>query len=159
MRNFMMGAAVLALAGCVAVDVTEQLEAVPAAMTAAEARAIVEARNDEFEALFAADDAKGLATKLYTKGGRLIPPDAPDMVGPEAIAGYWTGALGVIETVELTTMEAAPMGNGYIVERTHVKLFDADGTQLGGGKAVILWTLEDGAWKMHWDSFNNGPVG
>lgn len=154
MRNFMMGAAALALAGCVSVQHTEVADV----MTAAEARAIVEARNDTFETLFSAHDAAGLAAQLYTKGGRLIPPDAPDMVGTEAIAGYWAGAVAAIDRVELITMEAAPMSDSYIIERTHVKLFGADGAMLGGGKAVVMWTLDDGAWKMHWDAFNNGPV-
>ena len=50
------------------------------------------------------------------------------------------------------------MGEGHIAERTHVTLFAPDGTTIGGGKAVILWTLEDGVWKMQWDSWNDGPV-
>ncbi|KCZ92316.1 YybH family protein [Hyphomonas johnsonii] len=150
--------AAMTLAGCVAVDVTDSTPDAPAAMTAAEARAIVEARNGDFEKLFAADDAAGLATQMYTAGGRLVPPDAPDMVGPEAIAAYWTGALGVIETVDLATVEAVPAGAGHIAERTHVTLYGADGSVMGAGKAVILWTQEDGTWKMQWDSWNNGPV-
>ena len=157
MRNFMMGAAALALAGCVSVGGVTELPAPEAAMTAAEARAIVEGRNATFEALFAADDAAGLAG-LYTAEGWLVPPDAPDMVGAEAIEAYWTGALGMIETVDLRTVEAVPVGEGYIAERAHVTLYGADGAALGGGKAVLLWALEDGAWKMQWDSWNNGPT-
>ena len=156
------GLAVLALTGCVVVDATEAAPAAPAAMrvamTGAEARAIVEARNADFEALFAADDAEGLASKMYTRGGRLVPPDAPDQVGAEAIAAYWTGAMGAVETVDLVTDEAVPVGEGYIAERTHVTLYGMDGAALGGGKATILWALEDGVWKMQWDSWNNGPV-
>ncbi|MDP1632654.1 MAG: DUF4440 domain-containing protein [Caulobacter sp.] len=151
-------AAAAVLAGCVTAFAAAPAAAGPAAMTEAQARAIVEARNDRFEALFAADDAAGLAAQLYTRGGRLVPPDAPDMVGPEAIAAYWTGAFGAIATVKLETIEAVPVGAGYIAERTHVTLFGPDGAVLGGGKAVILWTQEDGVWKMQWDSWNNGPV-
>jgi len=162
MKNHMTGAvfalAGLALAGCVAVDTTEVSLDAPAAMTPAEARAIVEARNGDFETLFAADDAAGLATQLYTVDGRLVPPDAPDMVGPEAITAYWTGAMGVVETVDLVTDEALPVGEGYISERAYVMLYGMDGTALGGGKAVLLWTLEDGEWKIQWDAWNNGPM-
>lgn len=149
------GLAALALSGCVTVDASD---AAPAVMTAAEARAIVEARNDDFERLFAAKDAAGLATRMYTTGGRIVPPDAPDQVGADAIAAYWTGAMGVVGSVDLVTAEAVPTGEGYISERTHVTLYGLDGTAIGGGKAVILWTLEDGTWKMQWDSWNNGPV-
>jgi uncharacterized protein (TIGR02246 family) len=145
-------AAATALASCAAAETDA-----PAAMTADEARAAVEAQNERFEAFFAADDAEGLAS-LYTETGRLVPPDAPDMVGAEAIAAYWTGAFGVIETVDLVTDEALPVGEGYITERAHVTLYGADGEAMGGGKAVLLWALEDGEWKMHWDAWNNGPV-
>lgn len=157
MRTMMMGAAALVLAGCVAIDATEATYAPQAGMTAAEAKAIVEGRNAQFEAFFAADDAAGLAS-LYTRAGRLVPPDAPDQVGAEAIEAYWTGAMGVIETVDLTTDEAVAVGPGFITERAHVTLYGADGAALGGGKAVLLWALEEGEWKMHWDSWNNGPV-
>lgn len=149
------GLAALTLSGCVTVDASEEA---PAVMTAAEARAIVEARNDDFERLFAAKNAEGLATQMYTTGGRIVPPDAPDQVGAEALAAYWAGAMGAVASVDLVTAEAVPTGEGYISERTHVTLYDADGAVLGGGKAVILWTLEDGIWKMQWDSWNDGPV-
>ncbi|HIG22497.1 MAG TPA: nuclear transport factor 2 family protein [Henriciella marina] len=153
MKTFAMSVAgslaAIALAGGAAAE--------DAAMTADEARAAVEAQNERFMEFFAADDAEGLAS-LYTEGGRLVPPDAPDMVGAEAITAYWTGALGVIDKVELVTDEAIPVGDGYITERAHVTLYGADGTAMGGGKAVLLWALEDGEWKMHWDAWNNGPV-
>lgn len=160
MRSYVTGLAAIMAAGLVGSAWAHGEDAAGdgADMTAAEARAIVEARNADFEALFAADDAQGLATKMYTANGRLIPPDAPDMVGPEAIETYWTGALGAIETVDLTTDEAIPVGEGYIAERAHVTLYGADGEAMGTGKATLLWTLEDGDWKMQWDSWNNGPV-
>lgn len=146
------------LTGCVTMAASGAAPATPAAMTLAEARAIVEARNDDFERLFAAKDPTALAREMYTAGGRIVPPDAPDQVGPDAIAAYWAGAMGAVGSVDLVTVEALPTGEGYISERTHVALFDVDGTAIGGGKAVILWTREDGVWKMQWDSWNNGPV-
>lgn len=155
--------AALALTGCIMVDeaevsAPEAVAVAPEAMTADEARTIVEARNAEFERLFAAGEAMELATQLYTTNGRIVPPDAPDQVGADAIAAYWTGGMTVIGSVDLKTVEAVPAGEGYIAERTHVTLYDPDGAALGGGKAVILWTQEDGTWKMEWDSWNNGPA-
>lgn len=156
MRTMMMGAAALALAGCISVDHTELAPAAPA-MTAAEAREIVEAANARFEAYFAVGDAAAVAS-LYTKDGRLIPPDAPDQVGPAAIEAYWTGAMTVVASVSLKTAEAVPAGPGLIAERAHATLYAADGSVVGRGKAVLLWALEDGEWKMRWDSWNDGPV-
>ena len=153
------GIAALALAGCVVVDEAPMVAADPLApMTAAEARAIVEARNAAFERLFAAGETAALAADLYTTDGRIVPPDAPDQAGAEAIGAYWAAARSVVGSVDLVTAEAVPAGEGHIAERTHVTLFAPDGTIVGGGKAVILWTLEDGTWKMQWDSWNNGPV-
>lgn len=153
------GIAAMALTGCVVVDEVPVVEAVaPAAMTTAEARAIVEARNADFERLFAAGETAELATELYTVTGRAVPPDAPDQIGAEALAAYWGAARTVVGSVDLETAEAVPVGEGYIAERTYVTLFAPDGTTIGGGKAVILWTVEDGTWKMQWDSWNNGPV-
>ena len=163
MRILMMGVAALMIAACSpaetapAAPVAEAAPVAPA-MTEAEARAAVEAQNAKFSELFAAKDAAGLAAQLYTRDGSIVPPDAPDMTGPEAIATYWTGAMGAVATVKLTTVEAIPVGPGYITERTHVTLFGADGAALGGGKAVVLWKQEDGVWKMQWDGWNNGPT-
>ncbi|MAU68492.1 hypothetical protein [Hyphomonas sp.] len=159
----LLGAAAMALAGCVVVDeraapVPAAEVSPPAAMMTEEARAIVEVRNDDFERLFAAGETMELATDLYTIDGRIVPPDAPDQVGAEAIGAYWTAARTVVGSVDLQTVEALPVGEGHITERTHVTLFAPDGTAIGGGKAVILWTLEDGIWKMQWDSWNDGPV-
>lgn len=156
MRTMMMSAAALVLAGCISVDHTELAPAAPA-MTAAEAREIVEAANADFQTFFAAGDAAGVAS-LYTKDGRLIPPDAPDQVGHAAIEAYWMGAMTVVDSVNLKTVEAVPAGEGFIAERTHVTLYGEDGAVLGTGKATLLWALEDGEWKMQWDSWNNGPV-
>lgn len=156
MRTVLLGAAALALVGCVSVDVREEYDA-PAIMTNAEAKAIVEAANAEFEARFAANDAEGLAA-LYTATARVAPPDAPDQLGREAIAAYWGGAAAALGTVELTTMEAIAAGPGHIAERSLVTLYLDDGTVAGSGKAVVLYTLEDGVWKMQWDTWNTGPV-
>jgi ketosteroid isomerase-like protein len=155
MRTVLLSAAALALAGCVSVDVREEYDA--PGMTNAEAKAIVEAANAEFEARFAANDAEGLAA-LYTTTARVIPPDAPDQVGREAIAAYWGGAVAALGTVKLTTVEAVAVGPGYIAERSHVTLYTDDGTVAGGGKATLIYAYEDGAWKMQWDSWNTGPT-
>lgn len=155
MRTMLMGLGALALAGCVSVDVQED-HAAPV-MTNAEAKAIVEAANAEFEKRFAANDAEGLAA-LYTTTGRLVPPDAPDQVGREAIAVYWGGAAAALGSVKLTTVEAIAAGPGYIAERSHVTLYTDDGAVAGGGKATLVYAYEDGAWKMQWDSWNTGPT-
>ncbi|MBK8197629.1 MAG: DUF4440 domain-containing protein [Acidobacteria bacterium] len=155
MRTMLMGLGALALAGCVSVDVQEEYAA--PMMTNAEAKAIVEAANAEFEKRFAANDAAGLAA-LYTATARVIPPDAPDQVGREAIAAYWGGAVAALGTVKLTTVEAIAAGPGYITERSHVTLYTDDGTVAGGGKATLLYAYEDGAWKMQWDTWNTGPT-
>jgi hypothetical protein len=79
-------------------------------------------------------------------------------VGREAIAAYWGGAAAALGTVELTTMEAIAAGPGYIAERSHLKLYLDDGTFAGGGKAVVIYALEDGVWKMQWDTWHTGPA-
>lgn len=148
--------AAVAPAAAEAPDAAEAVAA-PATMTADEARATIQARNDVFDALFAARDSEGLGN-LYTTDARIIPPDAPDLTGREAIAGYWNAAFSAVSRAEVVTDEAIPFGSDHILERAHLKLYGLDGELLAGGKAVVLWAQEDGEWKLKWDSWNNGPV-
>jgi len=154
MRKLLIVLVTLSLLGCTA-ETSDPVVGETSTMSESDARVVVEAQNEVFRTTFAAKDATGLAN-LYTVDGMVIPPDAPNAVGHEAIAAYWAPVMEVFASAVITTEEVFPAGEDRILERTSVQIFDADGIQTGNAKAMILWTREGDAWKMHRDIRNYG---
>ena len=154
MRNLLIALLTLSLLGCTA-ETSDPAVNETSSVSSIDARAIVEARNEVFKTTFAANDAEGLAS-LYTVDGMIIPPDAPNAVGHEAIAAYWASVMETIASATLTTEEVFPAGKDRILERSSINLFDADGNQVGNAKAMVLYMLVDGTWKLHRDIWNYG---
>lgn len=154
MRAIMMGLTLLAFMGGIT-DASDPVADEASAVSLTSAKAAIEARNVDFKTFFAAKDAEALAD-LYTEDGMLIPPDAPNAVGREAIAAYWVPVMAAIASATTTTEEVFPFGDIHIVERSTVVLFDAEGNQIGSVKAMLLWRREGDVWKMHRDIWNYG---
>lgn len=154
MRTLLIALAMLSFVGCTAETSDPEVSASPA-MSAVDARAAIGAQNLEFKAKFEAKDAQGLAG-LYTEDGMIIPPDAPNAVGREAIAAYWVHVTELFASATITTEEVYPVGRDQVLERSSVLIYNADGKQVGNAKAMILWVHENGALKMHRDIWNYG---
>ena len=130
-------------------DVVEEVEE----YTLEDARADIEAANDEFEKFFAARDSVGLSN-LYTKDTKILMSQAPAYSGRDAARTIMGGIMnsGITE-VNLKTVEVWGDEDG-IVEEGEYRLFVGE-DQVDNGKYLVYWQQEDGNWKLHRDMFSS----
>ncbi len=126
--------------------------ALPAAAQA-DVRTAIESQNDQFMAAFADADAEAIAS-LYTPDAHLYAPNAPDMVGREAIGEYFQGAFSAgLTRIDLQTVEVEAHGDrAYEVGR--FTLYAGDQV-VDTGRYVVAWAREDGRWSLHRDIYNS----
>ena len=75
------------------------------AQSADDARAAIEERNAAFEAAFNSGDSDAVA-ELYTEDAMILPPDAAQAQGRDAIGGFWGGAIEAgVTDLDLTTID------------------------------------------------------
>ncbi len=124
----------------------------------ADPTAIVTERNAAFMAGIAAGDSAAVGA-LYTDDAVLLPPGMPSLEGREAITQFWQGGIGAgIARVEMMPTEVVATSADTILERSTVRVFNADGAQIDQGKYVVVWRQVDGQWFMAWDIWNSdGP--
>lgn len=91
---------------------------------------------------------------LYTRDGKILPPNGEAVNGIDSIAEYWRGffQLGITEA-QPVTLEVIPMGE-YALEVGEYSVFSKDDL-VDRGKIMVLWKKEDGVWKMHRDTWNS----
>ncbi|MFW6202072.1 MAG: YybH family protein [Gemmatimonadota bacterium] len=122
----------------------------------AERQAILEI--DEQWAQAALDrDPAGFAS-VYAEGGRLMPPNAPSAVGPEAVEGMMTQVLSEGTTLEISPSEVHVARAGdlaYDIGTYEMTVETPDGTIEDEGKYLVVWEKVDGEWKVKADMFNS----
>ena len=104
--------------------------------------------------------------KLYADDGRLMPPNAPMVVGREAVAETW-GQLfklpGFSLTFEPQHIEVSEAGDmAYDVGTYSLSLTPEGAARVQDqGKYVVVWQKVNGEWKVKADIFNsnNPPAG
>ena len=105
-------------------------------------------------------DAAAFAA-VYTTNGNALPPNSPTVTGTAALQGFWQAVIDMgiaavkLETVELEGFEDTAVEVGaYTLE-------GEGGAVLDQGKFIVIWKLEDGAWKWHQDIWNSSvaPAG
>ncbi len=99
-------------------------------------------------------DAAALAA-FYTTNGNALPPNSPTVTGTSSLRQFWQavidmGIAGVtLETKELEGFEDTAVEVGaYTLE-------GEGGAVLDQGKYIVIWKLENGAWKLHQDIWNS----
>lgn len=116
-------------------------------------RKAIEAANAEWSARFNAGDSVGVAA-LYTKDGKLLPPNSDFVSEPSAIAKFWKGAMEAgIKGVKLETREVHGAGE-MAFEVGGYSLTDAETKPLDQGKYIVIWKREEGKWKLYRDIWN-----
>ena len=127
----------------------------------AEARAAIEAANAKFSEAFGRGDSKALAA-LYTPDAIVFPPDSEPVRGNEAIGAFWKATRDSgVQSAVLTTLEVGRSGD-VVHETGKVTLtIKPEGKEpmTAMSKYVVVWKRQpDGAWKMHWDIWNDLPA-
>ena len=117
----------------------------------------IEAANDALAAAIAAGDAEA-AGAAYTMDGQALPPGGTVITGPAAIGAMWKSVReSGIAGAELNTLEVFEHGD-TATEVGSFALSNEEGAVVATGKYVVLWKLEDGAWKLHRDIWNADPA-
>jgi uncharacterized protein (TIGR02246 family) len=124
-----------------------------------EAGAAIAATNQRFMDAYGRGDAASVAG-FYTAGGQLLPANSGVIEGHSDIEEFWAGAMAMgIKSARLTTVELDVLGETAI-EIGQYSLSGEGGTALDQGKYLVVWKIDDGAWKLHRDMWttSNPPA-
>jgi uncharacterized protein (TIGR02246 family) len=130
------------------------------AAAAEDVRQAIEQVNARFVEAFQAGDAATIAS-LYTQSAKMLPPDATEVVGREAIQELWQGAIddGVKDlTLEAVDVEAC--GDlAYEVGSFSIQVpAENNAMATAGGNYLVIWKRgADGRWRLHIDTWNDAP--
>jgi uncharacterized protein (TIGR02246 family) len=120
----------------------------------AAAKSAIEARSKIYVDAVNKSDSVGLAN-CYTSDAKLMQPNGESAVGRKNIqklVGEWMKA-GMphfsIQTVEVWGNETT------LTAEENWSMTDKDGKVVDSGKALELYKMEDGVWKLHRDCFNS----
>ena len=116
----------------------------------------IQPANRLFESEVAAKRNIDALDSVYTKDARILPPGGEMVAGRENIKAFWKGAIEGLDlsSVKLETVDFEAVGDtGYEIGRATL-YFAAAGSTPMSAKYVVIWKLEDGAWKWHVDIWN-----
>jgi ketosteroid isomerase-like protein len=110
--------------------------------------------NGGFMAAMNRGDVAGAVRDTYTTDARVLPPGVPMLTGRDAITAYWQGVVRQVglQTLELTSMDLQPMGDG-VYEVGRAVITTSAGQRLTS-QYVVLWKQESGRWRWHVDIWN-----
>jgi uncharacterized protein (TIGR02246 family) len=130
------------------------------AAAAEDVRKAIEQVNARFVAAFKAGDAATIAS-LYTETAKMLPPDATEVVGREAIQMIWQGAISDgVKDLTLKAIDVEACGDlAYEVGSFSMQV-PAENNLMAtaGGNYLVIWKRgADGRWRLHIDTWNDAP--
>jgi ketosteroid isomerase-like protein len=110
---------------------------------------------EAWHARYNAGDIDGLAA-LYAPNATAMAPDLPPAHGREAIAAVARGYLeaGAVR-IDVQPSEAYQTGSDAGWGVGTFELFSAEGDPVGMGSYLIVYRLQDGAWRIHRHIWNS----
>ena len=131
---------------------------VPAA--ADDVRQAIEQVNAQVMAAYKAGDAATIASH-YTDTAKMLPPDATEIAGREAIQNLWQGWLDDgLKDLTLEASEVEASGDlAYEIGSFSLQAPAENNTMMtASGNYVVVWKHEaDGNWRLHVDTWNDAP--
>ena len=131
---------------------------VPAA--ADDVRQAIEQVNAQVMAAFKAGDAATIASH-YTETAKMLPPDATEIAGREAIQDLWQGWLDDgLKDLTLEAIEVEASGDlAYEIGSFSLQAPAENNTMMTAtGNYVVVWKRgADGNWRLHVDTWNDAP--
>jgi uncharacterized protein (TIGR02246 family) len=132
---------------------------VPAA--ANDVRQAIEQVNSQFVEAFKAGDAATIAS-LYTDTAKLLPPDATEIAGHDAIQNLWQSWIDDgLKDLTLEAMEVESSGDlAYEVGVFSLQVPAENNAMVTAtGNYVVVWKRgEDDNWRLHVDTWNDAPT-
>jgi uncharacterized protein (TIGR02246 family) len=117
----------------------------------------IEQVNAQFVAAYKAGDAATIAS-LYTETATLLPPDATEVAGHEAIQKLWQSWID--EGYKDLTLEAQKVESSgdlaYEIGEFSLQVPAENNTMVAAtGNYVVVWKREEGNWRLHVDTWND----
>jgi ketosteroid isomerase-like protein len=130
--------------------------------TAAEdVRKAIEQVNSRFVESFKSGDAATIAS-LYTDTAKILPPDATEIAGQEAIQSLWQSWIDDgFKNLTLESTEVGTSGNlAYEVGLFSLQVPAENNAMVTAtGNYVVVWKRDAGGnWRLHIDTWNDAPA-
>lgn len=112
-------------------------------------------KNELFQQAMAEGNAAAIAENCYCGDAEFMVPGTFAYCGTQAIQ---TALAGYIQQgfTKYTILSTNIFGErGYVGVQSHYLLSKADGSDEDNGKAIQLWKIENGSWKIFRDCFNS----
>ena len=131
------------------------------AVAAEDVRQAIEQTNARFVEAFKAGDAATIAS-LYTETARMLPPDATEIAGREAIQKEWQSWIDDgLKDLTLEAQDVEASGElAYEIGLFSLQVPTENGQMAtAGGNYVVVWKrAADGNWQLHVDTWNEAPA-
>jgi uncharacterized protein (TIGR02246 family) len=132
---------------------------VPAA--ADDVRQAIEQVNSQFVEAYKAGDAATIAS-LYTDTAKMLPPDATEIAGQDAIQNLWQSWIDDgLKDLTLEAIEVESSGDlAYEIGQFSLQApAENDAMVTATGNYVVVWKRGgDGNWRLHVDTWNDAPT-
>ncbi len=110
--------------------------------------------NQAFVTAFGKGDAQAVAA-LYASRAQVFPPHSDVLENPDTIRAFWQSVMDMgIRQASLETVDIEPVSDTMAIERGRYTLSLDSGTLADQGKYLVVWTQQDGAWKIYRDIWN-----
>jgi uncharacterized protein (TIGR02246 family) len=123
-------------------------------------RQAIEQVNSQVMAAFNAGDAAAIAS-LYSDTAKMLPPDATEIAGREAIQELWQSWLDDgLKDLTLEAIEVEASGDlAYEIGSFSMQAPAENNTMMmATGNYVVVWKRgADGNWRLHVDTWNDAP--
>jgi uncharacterized protein (TIGR02246 family) len=131
------------------------------AAAAEDVRQAIEETNARFVEAFKAGDAATIAS-LYGETAKMLPPDATEIAGREAIQAEWQSWIdGGLKDLTLEAKEVEADGDlayeiGWFTLQAPTETNDM---ATASGNYVVVWKRgADGTWRLQVDTWNDAPA-
>jgi uncharacterized protein (TIGR02246 family) len=124
-------------------------------------RQAIEQVNSQFVEAFKAGDAATIAS-LYTDTAKMLPPDATEIAGHDAIQNLWQSWIDDgLKDLTLEAMEVEASGDlAYEIGQFSLQAPAENNAMVTAtGNYLVVWQRgEDGNWRLHVDTWNDTPA-
>lgn len=128
---------------------------------AEDVRQAIEQVNGRFVEAFKAGDAATIAS-LYTDTAKMLPPDATEIAGREAIQAEWQSWIDAgLKDLTLEAQEVEASGDlAYEIGLFSLQApTETNDMVTADGNYVVVWKRgADGSWRLHVDTWNDAPA-
>jgi uncharacterized protein (TIGR02246 family) len=110
--------------------------------------------NQAFVTAFAKGDAQAVAG-LYASRAQVFPPHSDVLESADTIRAFWQGVMDMgVREATLETVDIEPVSDTMAIERGRYTLSLESGALADAGKYLVVWTQQDGVWKIYRDIWN-----